>query len=106
MKKFLVKLNRWSGYILFPTGIFMFILGYRMSGSFVFINRGFADLLHKIYLNVLFVFLFFLHSLLSLRFALMRKNLGSVYLDVLFVLLGLGMAGYFSYLSFRLILPP
>jgi hypothetical protein len=55
---------------------------------------------------VLFVFLFFLHSLLSIRFALMRKNIRSVYLDVLLILLGLGMSGYFSYLSFRLILPP
>lgn len=106
MNRFLVKLNRWSCYILFPTGILMFILGYRMTGSFVLINRGFADLLHKIYLNVLFVVLFFLHSLLSIRFALMRKNIKSVYLDVLFILLGLGMTGYFSCLSLRLILPP
>ncbi len=105
MNRFLVKLNRWTAYVLFPIGIFMLIMGYRITGSFVFIPRGFADLLHKIYLHAIFLILFTLHSLLSIRFALMRRRIQSVYLDVLFILVGVGMTGYFSYLSFRLILP-
>ena len=102
---FLTKLNRYTAYLLIPVVLLMLMTGYRSTGSFPFIPRGFADLLHRIYLNVVFLFLFTLHTLLSLRLLLKRKMRGGRLTDVLFILLGAGMFGLFTFLSMWLILP-
>jgi hypothetical protein len=105
MDRFLIKLNRYVAYLLIPVVFLMLMTGYRSTGSFFFISRGFADLLHRIYLNVGFLFLFTLHTMLSLRVVFMRKNRGGRLLDLVLILLGTGIFGLFTYLSLRLILP-
>ena len=105
VNRFLQKLNRYTAYILIPVVLFMLMTGFRMTGHFIFMPRGFADLLHRIYLHVIFLFLFTVHTLLSLRTVFMRKNIGGRGLDVTFILIGVGLFVFFTYLSLRLILP-
>jgi hypothetical protein len=105
LDRFLTKLNRYASYLLIPVVLLMLMTGYRSTGAFPFIPRGFADLFHRIYLNAVFLFLFFLHTLLSLRIVLKRKQRGSRLLDVVLILIGTGMFGFFTYLSLKLILP-
>ena len=105
MDRFLVKLNRYVAYLLIPVVFLMLMTGYRSTGNFTFMPRGFADLLHRIHLNVVFLFLFTLHTMLSLRVVFMRKKRGGRLLDVLLILFGTGIFGLFTYLSLRLILP-
>jgi hypothetical protein len=103
--RFLQKLNRYISYILIAVVIAMLMAGYRMTGNFTFIPRGLADLLHRIYLNVVFLILFITHTLLSLRIVFKRKSISGKYIDVTFILIGVGLFGFFTYLSLKLILP-
>jgi hypothetical protein len=105
LDRFLTKLNRYTAYLLIPVVLLMLMTGYRSTGAFPFIPRGLADLLHRIYLNVVFLFLFCLHTLLSLRILLRRKQRGGRLTDVVFILIGAGMFGVFAFLSLKLILP-
>jgi hypothetical protein len=105
VNRFLQRVNRYCAYLLIPVMFLILMTGFRMTGHFPFIPRGVADLLHRIYLNVIFLFLFALHLFLSLRFALLRRNIGGKVLDALFILAGAAMIGFFSYLSLRMILP-
>lgn len=105
VNRFLLKFNRYTAYILIPVILFMFVSGHRMTGNFTFISRGFADLLHRVYLNIVFLFLFLIHTFLSLRFLLMRRNIKGRWLDLLFILIAVFIFGIFSYLSLKLILP-
>ena len=105
MNRFLQKLNRYISYIIIAVVIALLMAGYRMTGNFTFIPRGLADLLHRIYLNVVFLFLFITHTLLSLRIVFMRKGIRGKAIDVTFILIGIGLFGFFAYLSLKLILP-
>jgi hypothetical protein len=105
LDRFLTKLNQCAAFLLIPVVLLMLMAGYRATGSFTFIPRGFADLLHRIYLNMVFLFLFSLHMLLSLRTLLKRKQRGGRLLDLIFILIGAGMFGVFTMLSLKLILP-
>jgi len=105
VNRFLQKLNRYISYILIAVVIAMLMAGYRMTGNFTFIPRGLADLLHRIYLNVVFLILFITHTLLSLRIVFKRKSISGKYIDVIFILIGVGLFGFFTYLSLKLILP-
>ena len=105
MNRFLTRLNRYVAYLLIPVVLFMLVTGYRATGNFPFIPRGFADLLHRIHLNVVFLFLFSVHTMLSLRIVLMRKQMGGRLLDAAFILIGAALFGFFAYLSLKLILP-
>jgi hypothetical protein len=103
--RFLQRLNRVVAFLLIPVVLVLLVTGYRMTGSFSFIPRGLADLLHRIHLNVVFLFLFALHTMLSIRIALLRKGRGGRLLDVLFIGVGAALFGFFAYLSLKLILP-
>ena len=83
--------------IVFVFGIL--ITGYRMIGYFTFIPRGLADYLHRIYFNVPFIVLVVAHSLLSIRVYVMRKKKGSVFLDIILAIAGVGLIAFFSYFA-------
>ena len=102
--KFIVKLNRIICYIMIALVVGILITGYRMIGYFTFIPRGLSDYLHRIYLNIPFIVLFIVHTLLSVRIALMRKQIKSVYLDILFIFIGLAFAVFFSYFALSLVI--
>jgi hypothetical protein len=101
--KFLIKLNRVIAYINIGLVVGLLITGFRMIGYFTFINRGLADYLHRIYFTVPFIILFTIHTLLSVRITLMRKQKKSVFLDILFIVIGIGFTAVFSYLALSLI---
>jgi len=101
--KFLIKLNRVIAYIKIGLVVGLLITGFRMIGYFTFINRGLADYLHRIYFNVPFIILFTIHTLLSVRITLMRKQKKSIFLDILFIVIGIGFIAVFSYLALSLI---
>jgi hypothetical protein len=101
----LVRINRYVAYLLIPVTLFMFITGFRMTGTFTFFSRGSADLLHRIYVHIAFVVLFSVHVVLSVRIAFARRGVRSRFLDWSLAAAGVGLAAYFSVLSLRLILP-
>jgi hypothetical protein len=105
LNRFLQVLNRYISYTLMAVVFVLLMVGYRMTGNFTFIPRGLADLLHRIYLNVVFLLLFITHVLLSLRMVFKKKSISGKYLDVIFILIGVGLFGFFTYLSLKLILP-
>ncbi len=97
--RFLVKVNRYSGYILIPLTVGLLVSGYRMVGYFNFFSRGLADLLHRIFIHTAFVLTFSIHTFLSLRHVLMRRNIKGVLVDILLIIAGVGFAGYFIFLG-------
>ena len=99
-QKFFVKTNRALAYVLLAVATAMIVTGYRTTGWFSFFSRGFADLTHRIHLNTAFIVLLAAHSLLSIRTALMRKNIGGVYIDVLLTLIGVIFCTLFIVLIF------
>ena len=103
--RFLIRCNRYISYVLIAVVMAMIIAGFRMTGSFIFIPRGLADLLHRIYLNVVFLLLFLTHTLLSLRIAFKRRGISGKGIDIPFILIGVGLFSYFSYLALKRILP-
>ena len=56
--KFLIRFNRYLAYVLIAVVVSILLFGYRLTGNFGFIPQGLADLLHKVYLNIIFLFLF------------------------------------------------
>ena len=103
--RFLIRFNRYISYILIAVVIAMLVAGFRMTGNFIFLPRGLADLLHRIYLNVVFLLLFLTHTLLSLRIVFKRRGISGKGIDIPFILIGVGLFGYFTYLALKLILP-
>jgi hypothetical protein len=103
LNRALLRINRYTAYLLIAVTLLMLITGYRMTGNFAFISRGLADLLHRIHLNIVFLFLFVLHTLLSIRVLIIRRGLWRRYLDVVFIIIGTGILGFFSYYSLKLI---
>ena len=103
MNRFLAKLNRIMAYILLALVVGILITGYRMIGYFTFIPRGLADYLHRIYFNVPFIVFVVVHSLLSIRVSLMRKKRGSVYLDIILAIAGIGLIAFFSYFALSIV---
>ncbi|MHB1253296.1 MAG: hypothetical protein ACYCZ1_03940 [Candidatus Humimicrobiaceae bacterium] len=101
MPKFLVKLNRLFAYILIPLVIAILITGYRNTEHFTFINRGVANLLHSVWLNLAFLVLFTVHSLLGIKLALIRNKVTAKYLNALLVVIGILFIAGFTYFSFR-----
>ena len=100
MNKLLVKINRLFAYALLANTIIMLVTGYRTRGHFAFFSRGFADITHRIHLNVSFIVLLIVHSLLSIRFALMRKKIQGTYIDIMLILVGVGLIVIFTLLIF------
>jgi hypothetical protein len=100
MSKYLVKINRIIAYALLANTIIMLITGYRTRGHFLFLSRGFAEITHIVHLNISFIVLFSAHFLLSIRFALIRKNIQSIYIDVMLSLIGAVLIGIFTLLIF------
>ena len=100
MNKLLVKINRIIAYALLANTMVMLITGYRTRGHFAFFSRGFADLTHRIHLNVSFIVLLIIHSLLSIRFALMRKKIQGKYIDIMLFLVGVALIVIFTLLVF------
>jgi len=101
MPKFLIKLNRIFAYILIPLVIAILITGYRNTEHFTFINRGVANLLHSVWLNLAFLVLFTVHSLIAIKLALIRNKVTAKYLDVLLTVIGILFIAGFAYFAFR-----
>jgi len=102
VNRFLVRLNKVIVYIKIALVVGLLVTGYRMIGYFNFLNRGLADSLHRVYLNVPFIVLFIIHTLVSVRITLMRKKKKSLILDILFLVGGIAFAVYFSYFALSL----
>jgi hypothetical protein len=100
MDRFLIKLSRIASYILIVIIVLMLITGYRLTGHFVFITRGFANTLHSIYFNITFIFLFTIHSLTAIRFALIRNKIKGKYIDILLIAIGVAFIAGFIYFAF------
>lgn len=102
MNRFLLRLNRVIAYVMIALVVGLLLTGYRMIGRFNFINRGAADLMHRVFLNVPFIFLFVIHTLVSVRTTLLKKRTKSLFLDIVLLAVGIGFAVYFSYFALSL----
>ncbi len=100
MNKFLTKFNRTIAYILIILFLAIMITGYRQTGHFTFIGRGLASSLHQIYVNIAFLVLFTIHSVLGIRIALTRNKIKGTYIEVLLIIIGLLVIAGFSYFAF------
>ena len=99
--KFLIKLNRVLAYLLIPIVIAILITGYRNTGYFTFLNRGVANLLHSIWLNIIFLIVFTVHSLIGIKLALIRNKIKARYLDAILLIIGIIFIAGFLYFTFR-----
>ena len=100
MNKFLTKFNRISAYILIVLFLVIMITGYRQTGHFTFIGRGLASSLHQVYINIAFLVLFTVHTILGVRIALTRNKIKGMYVEVMLILLGILVIAGFSYFAF------
>jgi len=100
MNKFLIKFNRVISYILIALFIAMLITGYRSVGHFTFMPRGIANSLHVVSLNVSFIVLFVIHSMIGIRLALSRNRIKGIFTDVVLILFGCLLIGGFAYFAF------
>ncbi len=100
LNRFLTIFSRVSAYILIALFIFIMITGYRSTGHFTFMSRGFANSLHIIYLNVAFIALATIHAVISIRFALARHSVKGKLVDTLLILTGAVFIAGFTYFAF------
>ena len=100
MEKFLLRLCRITAYISIVLFILMMISGYRQTGNFTFISRGFANTLHQVHINIAFLFTVSVHALTAIRRALLRNRIKGPYIDILLILMGILFVGGFSYFVF------
>ena len=101
MNRFLIRLNRILCYLLLPLFIAVMITVYTNSGHFTFLNRGVANTFHSVWLNVAFLVLFTVHSLIGIRLALIRNKASNKILDMLLIAIGIIFIGGFTYFAFR-----
>lgn len=101
MNRFLIRLNRVLCYILLPLFIAIMITGYTNTGHFTFLNRGVANTLHSVWLNITFLVLFTVHSLLGIKLALARNKITNKIFDILLIAIGIIFIGGFTYFAFR-----
>ena len=100
MNRFLIRFNRIIAYVLIALFLAIMITGYRQTGHFTFIGRGLASSLHQIYINITFLVLFTVHTLIGVRIALMRNKIRGTYIEVLLIILGILVIAVFSYFAF------
>lgn len=100
MNRFLIKFNRLISYILIALFVAMLITGYRSVGHFTFMTRGLANSLHIVFLNVSFIVLFVIHSMIGIRLALTRNKIKGWFIDVVLILFGCVLIGGFVYFAF------
>lgn len=100
MDRFLIQLSRIASYILIVILFLMLITGYRLMGHFIFITRGFANTLHSIYFNIALIIFFPIHSLIAIRFALIRNKIKNKYIDILLIAIGAAFIVVFIYFAF------
>lgn len=98
-ERFLKKLNRILGYLLIPAFVVLMVTGYRQLGYFTFFTRGKANLLHQVYINIVFLILFTMHAGLSLRASLARNKVKGKAVDLLLLVCGLLFILAFSYFA-------
>jgi hypothetical protein len=96
----LIRVNRIIAYILLLVTVIMLVTGYRTTGHFTFFSRGFADITHRIHLNIAFIALFAVHAILSIRSALLRKKIGGPYINILLIIIGAVFVALFVLLIF------
>jgi len=99
LDKFLRVFSRISSYVLIVLFVLMMVTGYRNTGHFTFITRGFANSLHTIYINIAFIFLATIHALISIRFALAKKKVKGWYIDVLLFVTGAVFIAVFTFFA-------
>jgi hypothetical protein len=100
LNRFLTVFSRVAAYILIVLFVIIMITGYRSTGHFTFMTRGLANTLHIIYINIAFLVLACIHALVSIRFALARKNVKGRYVDVLLLVIGAVFIAGFTYFAF------
>jgi hypothetical protein len=65
-----------------------------------FFSRGSADITHRIHLNIAFIALLSMHSLLSIRMTLLRMKIGGTYVDIILIVIGAVFIAIFTLLIF------
>ncbi len=100
LNRFLTIFSRVAAYVLIVLFVVIMVTGYRSLGHFTFITRGLANSLHIIYINIAFLVLASIHALISIRFALARKNVKGLYIDVLLLVIGGVFITGFTYFAF------
>jgi hypothetical protein len=100
LNRFLVRTNRILAYMLLLAAVLMIVTGYRSTGRLAFFSRGFADITHRIHLNIAFIALLSMHSLLSIRMALLRRKIGGAYVDITLIVIGAVFIAIFTLLIF------
>ena len=100
LNRFLAIFSRVAAYVMIVIFIVIMITGYRSLGLFTFMGRGLANTLHIIYLNIAFLVLASIHALISIRFALARKNVKGRYVDILLLFIGAVFIAGFTYFAF------
>ncbi|HUT66615.1 MAG TPA: hypothetical protein VMZ05_10790 [Spirochaetota bacterium] len=100
LNRVLIRINRYIAYALLLIAVVILVTGYRTTGHFAFFSRGFADITHRIHLNIAFIVLLAVHALLSIRSALLRKKIGGAYIDIMLLLIGTVFVGLFVLLVF------
>jgi hypothetical protein len=100
LNRFLVRTNQVLAYMLLLAAVAMIVTGYRSAGRFAFFSRGFADITHRIHINIAFIALLSAHSLLSIRMALLRRKVGGTYIDITLIVIGALFIAIFTLLIF------
>ncbi len=100
MGKILTRISRISAYVLIVLVLLILITGYRQVGYFTFFTRGLASSLHQIYLNIAGLIFGSIHVLISIRKALARNRIRGIWIDIVLIVLGIVIAGGFSYFTF------
>jgi hypothetical protein len=100
LNRVLVRINRIIAYILLLVAVVMLVTGYRTTGHFTFFSRGFADITHRIHINIAFIVLLAVHAVLSIRSALLRRKIGGAYIDIVLTITGVVFVLLFVLLIF------
>ncbi|MFA6963250.1 MAG: hypothetical protein WC227_00840 [Patescibacteria group bacterium] len=94
---FLIKSNRLTAWILLVCMILLLISGYGMTKGII--SAGTASKLHLGLLNIITLFVFVVHSSVSIYFALKRWGMWNVFTKITLVLFFSAFFGYFVYVD-------
>lgn len=94
--RILIKLARWSGWVLVPLMLLFFISGYGMTKQAI--DPVFATMLHNKWLPLPMAIAFLLHFLIYAKFALQRKIKHRTWVNVYITILGMALLIVFLYL--------
>jgi hypothetical protein len=100
MNKFLHKLQRWAGYLLFFLILGHFITGFGTTKGVI--DREIAKELHEDILPIPTFLCFLVHGLINIRYFFMRRGVkNGVFLNLFIGLAGIALLVLFFYMFLR-----